>query len=287
MSKVFRPSGLSLSIIIVLLCLAACASRARIAPGTVPEPPVTSQADEEYGQNVLNALVDHYPLSRDDDYINRSRDIVERLSRQITSKPVVWHVYVLQDDRLKNAAATRGNFIFIWTGMLKTVLNDAELATALAHEMGHVLAEHPKPSPAEETSRMITGVASSAAREVIYAQGGAVGALAGIGEMLAQMAFNALLVYPEQQRLELEADHIGLFLMADAGYNPEAAIAFWERVQDDPVFSGLPLEFLSTHPSSSERLEALKRYLPEAKERFQRSKSTGKKDRLSKKEIIY
>jgi predicted Zn-dependent protease len=260
-----------LPIILVLsfaLALSACSSRQRVSPGTVPEPPKASHEDEQYGQNVLNSLVERYPLSTSDEYINRARDIVDRLSRHATSKPTVWHVYVLDGDEFKNAAATRGNFIFIWTGMLKTVRNDDELATTLAHEMGHVLANHPKPSPAEDTSRIVSGVAGNVARQAISIQGGAVGALAGLGEMLAKLTMNALLVYPEQQRKELEADHIGLFLMADAGYNPEEAIRFWERVQGDPVFSGLPIEFLSTHPSSKERLEALRRHLPEASRRY-------------------
>ena len=150
--------------------------------------------------------------------------------------------------------------------------------------MGHVLANHPKPHPGEETGRILAGVAGDVANQAIRLQGGAVGALAGLGELVARLALNALLVYPEQQEKEYEADHIGLFLMAEAGYDPEDAVRFWERVQNDPVFSGLPVEFLSTHPSSEGRLEALKEHLLEARRRYtqkygsKRGKNRPKKD---------
>jgi predicted Zn-dependent protease len=69
-----------------------------------------------------------------------------------------------------------------------------------------------------------------------------------------------LLPYGRTQ--ESEADRIGLLLMAQAGYDPRAAIAFWERMQR--VERGRPPEFLSTHPSGGTRLQQLRAWMPEA-----------------------
>ena len=235
----------------------------------MPDPPPPSAKDEQHGKAVLNQLTNQYQLDTDDDNILRVRKIIDRLARYATSQRAIWHSFVLKDDEFKNAAATYGNYIFIWTGMIKAAENDHELATVLAHEMGHVLAGHPRPSPQEEARVIASGVAAQVARQIMFAQGGIVGLLAGLGEFAARMLLQAILLNPEQQRKEFEADHIGLFLMAEAGFNPKAAIDFWERVQSDPDFSGTSIAFLSSHPSSEERFEELKSHLPKATERFE------------------
>jgi hypothetical protein len=90
---------------------------------------------------------------------------------------------------------------------------------------------------------------------------------------LVTEAIKALAVNPESQRQELEADHIGFFLMSDAGYNPEEALAFWQRLSSADGGGGGGLQFLSSHPASEERLAELGRLLPEARERYQRGRS--------------
>jgi predicted Zn-dependent protease len=71
------------------------------------------------------------------------------------------------------------------------------------------------------------------------------------------------LAYDRQQ--ESEADHIGLFLMTFAGYKPEAALAFWERMQQASAGRGRPPEILSTHPSDARRIEQMRQWIPQAK----------------------
>ncbi len=255
----------------LLLSLVACAAqRAPIAPGVIPEQHDVSADDEKFGHDVLSLLTRQYPLDRDDSRINRVRDIADRLtgSAQTTGNP--WHIYVLNDDSVKNAAATRGNYIFVWTGMLNTAQGDEELAAVLAHEIGHVLAGHTKPTPMEEVNSTLAGVGGTIAREVVYQQGiySPVAQLAGL---IMSEAIKAMMVNPEEQRKELEADQIGLFLIADAGYDPESTLAFWEKVKDDPDFAGLPFQFLSSHPSTDSRIENLRKVLPLAMERYSKS----------------
>jgi len=257
-------------LLLAMLCLTSCAStRTPIAPGVVPQQTHSVSAeDEDYGHQVLAQLTRQYPLDRDDQRINRVRDIVSRLADAAGSSHNPWHSYVLLGNDVKNAAATKGNMVFVWTGMLKAVQDDDELATIMAHEMAHILAGHTQPDPAEAANQMISGIAGVASREVLL-RGTRYGAFAELAELLVSGTVRGLILNPELQRIELEADQVGLFLMADAGYDPAKAVTFWSRVEADPSFRGAPVQFLSSHPSSAIRLEQLKANLPAAQKRYQ------------------
>jgi len=253
------------------ICAACAPQRPPVPPGEIPAASAVLAPDEQYGQEVLAQLIEQFPLSRNDGDIERVRAIADRLTTAANANGEPWHVYVLEGGDTKNAAATRGNYIFVWTGMLRSVENDAELATVLAHEIGHVLAGHTAPDPSEEVSRMIAGVAGAVTGHTVSARGG--GPLADLASALVQSAVEAVLVNPTSQNRELEADHIGLFLMADAGFDPTTGIEFWRRATFDPELRGSPLQFLSSHPSSEERLTRLEEYLGRATERYHASKN--------------
>jgi predicted Zn-dependent protease len=248
-----------------------------VAPGEIPRGEYVSSEDEQYGQQVLAALTRTYPLSRDDDSINRVRDIVNHLADAAGASEAPWNVYVLRGDSVVNAAATRGNFVFVWTGMLRTVQNDGELAAVLAHEMGHVLANHTQPTPAEEASSIMANVGGNVASQVVAVQG-PYGALSGIAGLLTQEAIKAFIVNPESQRQEHEADQIGIFLMADAGYDPSNAVSLWTTMDQQGSGAEIPT-FLSSHPANDERIEELRQILPAATERYQVAQSLGPRPR--------
>jgi hypothetical protein len=201
------------------------------------------------------------------------RDIVDNLADAAGASKAPWNVYLLRGDSVVNAAATRGNFVFVWTGMLRTARNDGELAAVLAHEMGHVLANHTQPTPSEEASEIMANVGGNVASQVMSVQG-AYGALSGIAGALAEEAIKALIVNPESQRKEHEADQIGLFLMADAGYDPHNAIGLWTTMGQQGAGGDVPT-FFSSHPANDERIAALEQLLPSAMERYEVAKSLG------------
>jgi predicted Zn-dependent protease len=242
-----------------------------VAPGEIPRGDYVTSADEQYGQQVLAELTRTYPLSRDDAAINRVRDIVGNLADAAGAGEAPWNVYVLRGDSVVNAAATRGNFVFVWTGMLRTVQSEGELAAVLAHEMGHVLADHTQPTPSEETSEIMASVGGNVASQVVAVQG-PYGALSGIAGILAKEAIKAFIVNPESQRKEHEADHVGLFLMADAGYDPRDAIALWTTMSQQGSGAEVPT-FFSSHPANDERIVELQQRLPAATERYQVAKN--------------
>ena len=259
---------------LLLLTATACSSRAPIPPGTIPVPQPVSAEDEQYGHQVLGVLTKQHPLETNDQMINKVRDIVDELSIAANADQHPWHVYVLREDQTVNAAATRGNHLFVWTGLMKKVRNDSELTTVIAHEFGHLLAEHPKPTPAEMSKEAVTGVVGEVARQAILRQG-SIGALAGIAQVLVEQTLRATLINPESQRMELEADLIGMHLMAEAGQDPRKAVEFWRHAQKSEYFSNNGATFLSTHPSSKDRLENLELHLQGAVDRYNRVRRGG------------
>lgn len=252
-----------------IVVISSCApTRSAIQPGTIPEPSRVSAKDEEYGHQVAYELSRQFPLDNNRHTNERVRRVVSRLGSAARGRQEAWKVFVYESNSFKNAAATKGNFVFVWTGLLDFVRNDAELATVLSHEMSHVLAGHTLSNPVEESRMILSNMAGQVGRQAVLTQGAGMGVAAGIAGTVIEESFKALLVNPELQRKEFEADQIGLFLMADAGYNPEEALNFWRRASRDPDLSGSRIDILSSHPSSDARERHLNEILPLAMERY-------------------
>lgn len=247
------------AVCVMMLAAIGCAPARKPVPlGTVPTPPMTHGIDEQEGQKTLAELSQQYRLSSNDAQKDRLELLVARLAAAAgASNETPWHITLFEAPQIKNAAATRGNFLFVWSGLLEYLRSDEELAVVLAHELGHILAGHVMPDPAEIANRTVAQVGGAITSGIVGSSSrvGVAGDLAG---QLAQMALEALVVNPGQRQLETEADEVGLFLLAKAGFDPDGAINFWERVQNDPEFGSGALAFLSTHPSSADRFAHLR-----------------------------
>lgn len=253
----------SIGLICLIFILNACASqKSLIPPGQVPRAQESSAADEGYGHEVLGQLTNKYAISRDDLAIARVRKIVDALANAAGGSQHPWHVYVLEGDQVVNAAATRGNHIFVWTGLLKLVDNDNELATVLAHEIAHILAGHTNPNPSEQAREILAAVLGQAA-------GVAAGPYApSIASSIVHGVVSGFIVNPQSKATETEADTIGLYLMADAGFDPESAIHFWRKIDKLPEAGISSLQFFSTHPSADDRIANLQMNLGPAYQRY-------------------
>ena len=172
-----------------------------------------------------------------------------------------WEFAVI-DDATPNAFAMPGGRIGFNSGMFQYAPTDDDIAVILGHEVAHVLSRH----GAERISQGL-GVAAAVAitQEVTKNKSAKTRAawMAGVG-LGAQ--FGMLLPFSREH--ESEADHLGLLFMARAGYDPEAAPAFWTRFSK--VGAGKPPEFLSTHPADSTRVRQLQGWLPAAKAQMPR-----------------
>lgn len=155
--------------------------------------------------------------------------------------------YVVFDDPSANAFVLPGGKIGVNTGLFRSVQNDDQLAAVIGHEVGHVMARH----AAERYSQAIAAqVGLSAAGQAIDSQA-AMQAM-GIGAQLGAMSYS--------RKHELEADRLGVDLMARAGYRPAEALTLWRNMASNRT-GGQPPQILSTHPSDSTRIAELEAYM--------------------------
>jgi predicted Zn-dependent protease len=149
--------------------------------------------------------------------------------------------------------------VAVYTGILPVTRDESGLAAVLAHEIGHVVARH---GGERVSQQMLVNVGLETTMAALSANNPAtvqaVGALLGAGASVG-----VLLPWSRQQ--ESEADHLGLILMAKAGYDPHAARDLWVRMAElSSKGSGKPPEFLSTHPSEPTRIAQIEAWMPEA-----------------------
>ncbi len=193
----------------------------------------------------------------------------KRIAKVVEVSHAQWEFVLFKDADNANAFALPGGKVGVYTGMLPITKNEAGLATVIAHEIAHVTARH-------GSERMSQGMLIDVGGAVLS---GVVGknAAAATHNMVMQAyslgtTFGVLRPYSRTQ--ELEADHIGLFYMARAGYDPRQALAFWQRLAEHGrKRGGKPLEFLSTHPLDETRIAALVRLMPKALENYKQARS--------------
>lgn len=166
--------------------------------------------------------------------------------------------YKLVESKEVNAWCMPGGKIVVYSGILPITKDEAGLATVLGHEVSHALANHGQ-------QRMSAGMLQQLGAVGV---GAAVGAKSQETLQIAMTAYGAVTQYggmlPFSRSHESEADQIGLTLMAIAGYNPDQAIVFWERMSANSGGQAPP-EFMSTHPSDATRIAQLKALIPQAK----------------------
>ncbi len=163
----------------------------------------------------------------------------------------------LVEGKEMNAFCLPGGKVVVYTGILPVTKDDAGLAVVMGHEVAHAVAGHGKERMSQGLLAQMGGAALSvalteqpAATKSLFMNAYGAGAQVGV-----------LLPYSRLQ--ESEADRLGLIFMAMAGYDPQAAVSFWERMAQSKKGSA-PAEFLSTHPADQTRISNIKASMPEA-----------------------
>lgn len=167
-----------------------------------------------------------------------------------------WEFNLVKNDTTVNAWCMPGGKVVVYSGILPLTKDKNGLAVVMSHEIAHAVARHGNERMSQE---MLAQYGSIALNEAIKNKpeqtrnifNGAYGIGAQVGVLL-----------PFSREHELEADKLGLIFMAMAGYDPQTAVPFWERMA--AMGGSKPPEFLSTHPSDQTRIERIKAALPEA-----------------------
>ena len=252
----------------VIIAIAGCSRNAvtgRSQLKLLSDSEVQTMAASEYKQFLTANKVVGPTVSRDAEMVRR---VGARLTAAITAyytsqgKANVldgyqWE-YNLVDSKEVNAWCMPGGKIVVYTGLLPFTQNEAALAVVMGHEITHALAQHGNERMSMGLVQQLGGVALSVALSNKPAETqsmfmNAYGVGSNVGVML-----------PFSRKDEYEADKFGLNFAAMAGYNPQEAIALWERMEKAAAGSGKPPEFMSTHPSEGNRIVRLKEQMPEA-----------------------
>jgi predicted Zn-dependent protease len=200
---------------------------------------LSAQQEVEIGQQINKNLWEtefkRYENARVNDYVNR---IGQRLV-PYNNRSQLPYTFQVVDSNEVNAFATMGGFVYITTGLMKTATNEAELAGVIGHEMGHIEGKH-----------LIKQISRAAWQQGLLTASGARIERSQVLRLGLDLALNL----PHSREDERDADDRGLRIMGSAGYAQSAMASFMRKLQ-----SGNNLQFLSTHPSTSSRVQDLER----------------------------
>ncbi len=235
---------------LLLFCLLlGCAS----SPLNRRQVMIFSDADmAQRGQQQYEQMRQEVPLStdsRDIDYVRCVANYVINALDANQRGSYLWEVTVF-DNEQANAFALPGGKIGVYNGLLGVAVNQHQLAAVIAHEVGHVLANHSNERASQSTLRNI---------------GVRVAQIAGVDDSTLEVIDYGTqlgLFLPFNRIQETEADSIGVVLMANAGFDPDQTIYLWENMRDSA--GPRPPEIISTHPSPDSRIRELRELMTAA-----------------------
>lgn len=213
----------------------------RVLPSLIETVQLASISDRQemaLGQQIDKQLTSRqFKISRDAALNDRVNRIGQRLTPHVKRSNLTYMFQVVDDPSI-NAAATMGGYVYVNKGLINAAANDAELASVIAHELGHIEARH----SIEQAKNSALAQTGAAALKLDRNQ------LIGL---VTQIGFNM----PRSRRFEFDADERGLRMLAAAGYDPQAAVSFMQKL-DQGGGPKMP-RWLSTHPETQERVKRL------------------------------
>lgn len=174
-------------------------------------------------------------------------------------KNFAWEFNLVKSDEV-NAWCMPGGKIVVYEGIMKLVSSDAELAVVLGHEVAHAVAKHSN----ERMSQQM--LAQYGAQAVSVLTSGKSSATQAIAQQVYGLGANYGVMQPFSRKHETEADYMGLILMSIAGYNPEVALTFWQKMSAAST-TKVP-EILSSHPSDATRIAEIQAKLADVKKKY-------------------
>lgn len=200
---------------------------------------VNSELVKEVGNNIASAVQKYFADNR----------IESRL------KGYAWE-FNLVESQEANAWCMPGGKVVVYKGILPYTVDKNGLAVVISHEIAHAVARHGNERMSQQLLTQLGGIALSEALRTKPEETRSIFLTAyGLGSQVG-------VLLPYSRRHELEADMLGLIFMAMAGYDPQSAVSFWERMAS--MGGTRPPEFLSTHPSDETRIAKIKEAIPVA-----------------------
>ncbi len=235
-------------------------------PGAPDSQEIIAMSSDTYSH-----LMDSVKLSTDQEQVSRVKRVGDRIKGAVEKyltqngyeellQGFNWEFNLIEDDEMVNAWAMPGGKVAFYTGIMPICKDDIGVAVVMGHEVAHAIAKHGEErinqTYAKQVGMTVGAIAlgenPGVAEKLIYQS-------VGYGSDLGLLSFS--------RTHESEADELGIVFMAIAGYDPQEAPKFWERMSANSG-GNQPPEFLSTHPSHETRIERLNEAMPKALEYY-------------------
>tara|TARA_B100001250_G_scaffold396024_1_gene401548 strand:+ start:452 stop:1225 length:774 start_codon:yes stop_codon:yes gene_type:complete len=229
----------------------------------LPESKLNAQAAALYEK-----VKEKEKMSNDTKSLNKIKEIGSKIEYSISNyfdgnnieDPTInfdWEYILIDNDKIKNAWCMPGGKIAVYTGMLKITKNDNGLAAVMGHEIAHAVAKH----SVERASRGM--LLNTGTRIIDIATGGKISQVNNVTGMNTVGLLSQIgIMNPFSRKQESEADYLGLIFSSLSGYNIKETIKIWERMKEANKGKEPP-EFMSTHPSSSNRITNISKWVNE------------------------
>lgn len=252
---------LCISLIIILVSCSSVLLTGRKQLNLVSDTEISSMSLQSYNEFMSTATVskdtkDAALLKKVGDRLTAAvATYYRQIGRESELSKYNWQ-YTLVTSNEVNAFCLPGGQIVFYEGILPYTQNEAGIATVMGHEIAHALAKH---SSERVSQQMLLSYGSELTNALTQNKSAvtqnAISTLYGLG---AQVGVSL----PFSRTQEYEADELGLIFMAMAGYDPNEAVNFWQRMAQSK--SGSTIELLSTHPNDANRIAKIREQLPEA-----------------------
>jgi len=245
---------------IVLAWLAGCA----VVPETGRRQLIlfTPSQELELGLSAFDQMKKEAPISKDPAANALVQKVGKRIASVATLPNAQWE-FVVFESQEANAFCLPGGKVGVYTGILPITKDEAGLATVIGHEVAHASAHH----GAERMSEaLLMDLGANAVNSYVSRRDPKTQQTAASAYGLGRQLLRAL---PHSRTQESEADHVGLIHMTRAGYDPAAAVAFWERFAEvNRRAGGATPWFLRTHPLDQKRIDDLKGWVPQVRQQY-------------------
>jgi predicted Zn-dependent protease len=221
---------------------------------------LSPEQEAAMGANAYQEILSTATVLASGPAVDRVREVGKRIAA-VTGKDYQWEFTVIDDPKTVNAFCLPGGKVAVYTGLLNLATTDDELAVVMGHEIAHATCRH---GGARVTRNVIQGLGLEVA-QLLVKTGNETADNLVMAALGAGTTVGISLPYSRED--EREADRVGLTYMFEAGYDPDAAAAFWEKMA--AAGGEGPPEWLSTHPNPENRMETLRRLAAELKQKNQ------------------
>ncbi|MEJ7590963.1 MAG: M48 family metallopeptidase [Planctomycetaceae bacterium] len=223
----------------------------------------TEEKENAMGLTAYQEVLKSEPITKNEKATEIVRRIGQRIAAVANRPDFEWEFNVIESET-QNAFCLPGGKVAVYTGILPVCENEAGLAVVMSHEVAHAIARH---GGERMTYQSAQNLGKSAVGYVMQKQDEQ-------KQKIVLTAYGAAsdygVILPYSRKHEMEADQIGIMLMAKAGYDPSEAPVFWERFAGSKA-GAAPMEWMSTHPSDARRSAALRELMPEAMSLYEKA----------------